>query len=68
MTVGDFREIGKLKKTGNGQESMKGLSKTSIEVTKRGILTNGDYKKMANLGENEHFGKNGEFKGLAKYK
>ena len=42
--------------------------KTSIEVTKRGILTNGDYKKRANLGETENFGKNGEFKGLAKYK
>ena len=28
------------------------FGKTSIEVTKRGILTNGDYhKKMANLGE-----------------
>ena len=68
MTVGDFREIGKLKKTSNGQESMKGLAKPQIEVTKRGILTKGDYKKMANLGENENFGKNGEFKGLAKYK
>ena len=44
------------------------FGKTSIEVTKRGILTNGDYEKMANLGENENFGKNGEFKGLAKYK
>ena len=27
-----------------------------------------NYKKMANLGENENLGKNGEFKGLAKYK
>ena len=25
--------------------------KNSNEVTKRGILTNGDYKKMANLGQ-----------------
>ena len=39
--------------------------KTSNEVTKRGILTNGDYKKMANLGQK---GKNGELKGLAKSK
>ena len=29
--------------------------KTSIKVTKREILTNGDYKKMANLGENGKF-------------
>ena len=29
--------------------------KNSNEVTKRGNLTNGDYKKMANLGENGKF-------------
>ena len=38
------------------------FGKNSNEVTKRGNLTNGDYKKMANLG------KNGEFKSLVKYK
>ena len=32
------------------------FGKNSNEVTKRGNLTNGNYKKMAN------FGKNGEFK------
>ena len=31
------------------------FGKNSNEVTKRGNLTNGDYKKMANLGENVKF-------------
>ena len=31
------------------------FGKNSNEVTKRGTLTNGDYKKMANLGENGKF-------------
>ena len=31
------------------------FGKNSNEVTKRGNLTNGDYKKMANLGENGKF-------------
>ena len=30
---------------------IKGLAKILNEVTKRGILTNGDYKKMVNLGQ-----------------
>ena len=44
--------------------------KTSNEVTKREILTNGDYKKMANFGrKREISAKNGEYakKSLAKY-
>ena len=43
--------------------------KTSNEVTKREILTNGDYKKMANFGRKRNFGKNSEYakKSLAKY-
>ena len=46
------------------------FAKNSNEVIKRGILTNGDYKrKRANLGEKgKKMGKNGEFKGLANYK
>ena len=45
------------------------FGKNSNEVTKRAILANNDYKKMANLGEKRKFRqKNGEFKGLAKYK
>ena len=52
MTVSDFRENGKFNKTGNWARIHQRFGKTSIEVTKRGILTNGDYnKKMANLGE-----------------
>ena len=31
------------------------FGKTSIDVTKKGILTNNDYKKMANLGEKRKF-------------
>ena len=56
MTVGDFRENGKFKKTGNWARIHSRFGKTSIEVTKRGILTNGDYnKKTANLGEKGKF-------------
>ena len=49
------------------------LGKTSIEVTKRGILTNGGYnKKMANLGEKGKYRQKWRvcqkfMKGLAKY-
>ena len=49
------------------------FGKTSIEVTKRGILTNGDYhKKMANLGEKGKFRQKWRvcqkfIKGLTKY-
>ena len=47
----------------------KRFGKNSNEVTKRGILTNGDYKKTANLGEKgKKIGQNGEFKGFANYK
>ena len=73
MTVGDFRENGKFKKTGNWARIHQRLGKTSIEVTKRGILTNGDYnKKMANLGEKGKFRQKWRvcqkfIKGLAKY-
>ena len=56
MTVGDFRENAKFKKTGNWARLHQRFGKTSIEVTKRGILKNGDYnKKMANLGEKGKF-------------
>ena len=46
------------------------FGKISNEVTKREILTNGDYtKKMANVGEKGNkWAKIGEFKGLANYK
>ena len=44
------------------------FGKKSFDVPKRGILTNSDYKKTANLGGKANFGKNGEFKGLAKYR
>ena len=50
LTVGDFRENGKFKKTGNWARIHQRFGKTSIDLAKRGILTNGDYnKKMANL-------------------
>ena len=46
------------------------FGKNSNEVTKREILTNGDYKKkMANVGKKgKKLGKNGEFKALTNYK
>ena len=55
---------------GNWARIHQRFGKNSNEVTKRDILTNGDYKKkMANVGEKgQKFGKNGEFKGLANYK
>ena len=55
---------------GNRARIHQRFGKNSNEVTKREILTNGDYKKkMANVGEKgKTLGKNGEFKGLANYK
>ena len=44
-----FTRIANWRKWGNWQESIKRFCKTSNEVTKREILTNGDYKKMANF-------------------
>ena len=73
MTVGDFRENGKFEKTGNWARIHQRFGKTSIEVSKRGILTNGYYnKKMANVGENGKFRQKWRvcqtfIKGLAKY-
>ena len=49
-----------IEKMGDWARIHQRFGKNSNEVTKRGNLTNGDYKKMAN------FGKNGEFKSLAK--
>ena len=43
-----FTKMANWRKWGNGQESNKGLAKP--EKTKTEILTNGDYKKMANFG------------------
>ena len=60
-------------KTGNWARIHQRFGKTSIEVSKRGILTNGYYnKKMANVGENGKFrqkwrGCQTFIKGLAKY-
>ena len=73
MTVDDLRENGKFKKTGNWERIHQRFGKTSIEVTKRGILTNGDYnEKMANLGEKGKFRQKWPvcqkfIKGLTKY-
>ena len=55
---------------GNWARIHQRFGKNSNEVTKTGILTNGDYKKkMANLDEKgKKLGKNGEFKGLTNYK
>ena len=55
---------------GNWARIHQRFGKNSNEVTKREILTNGDYKKkMANVGEKgKKLVKNGEFKGLANYK
>ena len=55
---------------GNWARIHQRFGKNSNEVTKREILTNGDYKKkMANVGEKgKKLGKNGEFKGLANFK
>ena len=49
-----------IEKMGDWARIYQRFGKNSNEVTKRGNLTNGDYEKMAN------FGKNGEFKSLAK--
>ena len=49
-----------IEKMGDRARIYQRFGKNSKEVTKRGNLTNGDYKKTAN------FGKNGEFKSLAK--
>ena len=59
-----------IEKMGNWARIHQRFGENSNEVTKRGILTNGNYKKkMANLGEKgKRLGKNGEFKGLANYK
>ena len=46
LAAGNFHENGKLKLARIRQR----FSKNSNEVTKREILTNGDYKKMANFG------------------
>ena len=70
---GDFRENGKCEKTGTSARIHQRFGKTSVEVTKRGILTNGHYnKKMANLGEKGKFRQKWRvcqkfIKGLAKY-
>ena len=41
------------------QKFIKGLAKYSSEITKRGILTNGDFTKMTNLEKKSlRFGKN----------
>ena len=55
---------------GNWARIHQRFGKNSNEVTKREILTNGDYKKkMTNVGEKgKKLVKNGEFKGLANYK
>ena len=44
-----FAKMANLRKRGIGQESIKGLAKYSNEITKRGILTNGDFTKMTNF-------------------
>ena len=49
-----------IEKMGDWARIYRRFGKNSNEVTKRGNLTNGDHKKMANCG------KNGEFKSLAK--
>ena len=70
MAVGDFHENGKLEKMGKWARIYQRFCKTSNEVAKREILTNGDYKKMANFGrKREISAKNGEYakKSLAKY-
>ena len=73
MTVGDFRENGKFEKTGNWARIHQRFGKTSIEVSKGGILTNGyNNKKMSNVGENGKFRQKWRvcqifIKGLAKY-
>ena len=55
---------------GNWARIHQRFGKNSSEVTKREILTNGDYKKkMANVGEKgKKLSKTGEFNGLANYK
>ena len=52
-----FSRNWQIKENGQWTRIHERFGKTSIEVTKRGILTNGDHKKTANLGENENFGK-----------
>ena len=47
LGAGNFHENGKLEKITRIHQ---GFCKTSNEVAKREILTNGDYKKMANFG------------------
>ena len=73
MTVGNVRENDKFEKTENGARIHQRFGKTSMEVTNRGILTNGDYNKIvANLGKKGKFWKKWLvcqkfIKGLAKY-
>ena len=68
-----FSRKWQFKKTENWARIHQRFGKTSIEVTKRGILTNGDYnKKIANLGEKGKFRQKCRVcqkfnKGLAKY-
>ena len=44
-----------IEKMGDWARIRQRFGKNSNEVTKRGNLANGDYKKMANLGENGKF-------------
>ena len=73
MTDGDLHKNGKFEKTGNWARIHQRFGKTSIEVSKTEILTNGYYnKKMANVGENGTFRQKWRVcqtfvKGLAKY-
>ena len=46
-----FSRNWQIKENGQCTRIHERFGKTSIEVTKRGILTNGDYEKMANFGE-----------------
>ena len=52
MAAGNFLGNGKLEKMGRVHQR---FCKNSNKVTKRKILPNGDYKKMANLGEKGKF-------------
>ena len=54
---------------GNWARIHQRFGKNSNEVTKREILTNGDYKKKGQMQakKEKKLGKNGEFKGLANF-
>ena len=56
---GDYKKMANFGKNGEYcQTFIKGMAKYSNKMTKRGILTNGNFTKISNLARIYRFGKN----------